>query len=97
MGLRTEFFENTTVKSVLHFPVPTVYELFDKQLIMEATILTYQKLRKDDYEFSLKTEITIDEARNLRRLKLLKLKRSQLKTLSETYQIPIFKDMENFG
>jgi len=93
--LRTEFFENATVKSVLHFPVPTVYELFDKQLIMEATILTYQNLRKDDYEFSLKTEITIDDARNLRQLKLLKLKRSQLKSLSETYQMPIFKDMQN--
>ena len=93
--LRTEFFENATVKSVLHFPVPTVYELFDKQLIMEATILTYQKLQKDDYEFSLKTEITIDEARNLGQLELLKLKRSQLKTLSQTYQIPIFKDIKN--
>jgi len=92
--LRIKFFENATVKSVLHFPVPTVYELFDKQLIMEATILTYQKQRKDDYEFSLKTEITIEEAKNLNQIMPLKLKRSQLKTLSKTYQVPIFKDME---
>jgi len=92
--LRTEFFVNTTVKSVLHFPVPTVYELFDRQLIMEATVLIYQRLQKDDYEFSLKTEITTDEARNLRDIITLKLKRSQLKSLSETYQIPIFKEME---
>jgi len=93
--LRTEFFARNTVKSVLHFPVPTVYELFDRQLIMEATILTYQKHQADDYEFLLKTEITVDEARNLKELIPLKLKFSQFKTLNESYRVPIFKDMEN--
>jgi len=92
--LRTEFFARNTVKSVLHFPVPTVYELFDRQLIMEATILTYQKHQKDDYEFLLKTEITVDEARNLMNIYPLKTKRSKLNKLSESYQIPIFKNME---
>lgn len=93
--LRIEFFENNTVKTVLHFPVPTVYELFDRQLIMEATVLNYQKKRQEDYDFFLKTEISIEEARNLKEVKLLKIRRSSLKSLSETYQIPIFRDMEN--
>jgi len=93
--LRTEFFARNTVKSVLHFPVPTVYELFDRQLIMEATILTYQKHQADDYEFLLKTETTVDEAKNLKPLIPLKLKFSKFKTLNESYRVPIFKDMEN--
>jgi len=93
--LRIEFFEKNTVKNVLHFPVSTVYELFDRQLIMEATILTYQKIPQDNYEFSLKTEITIEEARNPKQIIPLRLKRLQLKTLSDSYQIPIFKSMEN--
>jgi len=92
--LRIEIFENNTVKIVLHFPVPTVHELFDRQLIMEATVLTYQKQRQKDYEFSLKTEILIEEARNLKDIRHLKIKRNSLKLLSETYQIPIFKNME---
>jgi hypothetical protein len=62
---------------------------------MEATILTYQKCQVDDYEFLLKTEITVDEARNLKELKPLKLKFSQFKTLNESYRVLIFKNMEN--
>ncbi len=93
-SLRTEVFENNLIRSILHFPVPTIYELFDKQLIMEATVLTYRKEKKDDYEFLLKTEISTEEAKNLKNIKYLKMKRSALKKLSATYQIPIFKDME---
>ena len=93
-SLRIEVFENNLIRSILHFPVPTIYELFDKQLIMEATVLTYRKEKKDDYEFLLKTEISTEEAKNLKNIKYLKMKRSALKKLSATYQIPIFKDMD---
>lgn len=92
--LRTEFFENNFVKTILHFPVSTIYELFDKQLIMEATILTYEKQKQKDYEFSLKTKISTEEARKLEEVKPLKIKRSALKQLSQSYQVPVFKDME---
>ncbi|MCL0078989.1 N-6 DNA methylase, partial [Dehalococcoidia bacterium] len=92
--IRAEFLDNNTVKTILHFPVPTVYELFDKQLIMEATVLTYKKERQEDYEFLLKTEISIEEARNLGSIKPLRIKHSELRKLSDSYQIPIFKNMQ---
>lgn len=76
------------------FPVPTVYELFDRQLIMEATLINYGKLKLDDYEFFLKTEISLKEARNLKNIIPLKIKRTKTKNLSETYQIPIFKEYD---
>lgn len=96
LKLRKLFFEQNTIKRILHFPTETTVELFQKVVTMRTTIVVYTKEFLNNYSFLLKTEITCDEARNLSSVDMLKIEKKELKALTDkTYQIPIFKDLSN--
>jgi hypothetical protein len=93
--LRRTIFLNCKPLKIVHFPVRTVYELFDKQLIMEAVVFVFLNKYHEDYFFKIKTNTTLEEAKSLMSLKMLEINKQDLdKLTNSTFKIPIFHKME---
>jgi len=88
--LRQEFFENTKISKILEFPEST--EVFGKENTQDVTIMCYEKKKQDDYMVSVRMNIGKDEVNKLNEIDFVLLRKSEIKEISEDYQIPVFQN-----
>ncbi|MDL1957586.1 MAG: Eco57I restriction-modification methylase domain-containing protein, partial [Candidatus Desulfofervidus auxilii] len=90
--LRKLFFEKARIIKILQFPEKT--KVFE-DVTQDVIILLYQKIEvKNDYKILIKTNISREELSRLFDLKFLEIRKSEIKEISEDYQIPIFNNPE---
>lgn len=88
--LRKLFFETFEVKKILEFPEKT--RVFEGNT-QAVCILFYRKVKNDDYNVEIKTNIFREEKNNLDSLEFLRVKKSELRNLTgEDYRIPLFSN-----
>ncbi|MEM2259148.1 MAG: N-6 DNA methylase [Candidatus Thermoplasmatota archaeon] len=86
--LRKLFFENCTVRKILEFPERT--KVFEGNT-QAVCILIYKKMKKEDYPFAIKTNISREEKNRLESLKFLEIKKNELIEIAgNEYRIPTF-------
>ena len=86
--LRKLIFEETIVDKILQFPEKT--RVFTEST-QDVTVLIYEKRKLDDYEVQIKTNIDEYDMDRLNELEFLRLKKSEMKELNESYQIPALR------
>jgi hypothetical protein len=94
INLRKLLFERTFIKRIIYLPVETVYELFKKELLMDATIFTYQKTNKETITFKLKTDVKLEECPILSSSPMIEINAKNLKNITQNYEIPSLSFME---
>lgn len=90
--LRQEFFKNTKINKILEFPEAT--EVFGRENTQDVTVICYEKRIEDDYAVQIRMNINKKEVNRLNEFDFFSLRKSEIKEISDDYQIPIFQNVK---